>query len=251
MNVSKDSVAAALRCTMTACLILAVGPALACKGPNVKFTDDFRQVDDSWSVDPNSDAVTVEDGKVKIKADPSTGYTVLYGGLIFDDADLCITVQMPRQTDNGTQAAAGPVFWAQDYSNYYTFAITPVGAAAIVRLNKGRWLYVLDYRKAESIKTHPGDKNVLRVTTQGNSITTYINDVKFATVKAQVPDNGGQIGLHAESEPAHRDTWKFIDFKVTDLPLSVHGQSRSPATSDPTGSPAESGAAPVALAEVK
>ena len=45
-----------------------------------------------------------------------------------------------------------------------------------------------------------------------------INDVKFASVKAQVPENGGEIGLHAESEQAHRDTWKFIDLKVTDLP---------------------------------
>jgi hypothetical protein len=251
MNVSKDSVAAALRCTLTAGLILAVGPALACKGPNVKFKDDFRQVDDSWSVGPNSDTVMVEDGKVKIKADPNAGYTVLYGGLIFDDADLCITVQVPRQMDNGAQAAAGPVFWAEDYSNYYTFAINPLGAAAIVRLIKGRWHYVLDYRKADSVKTHPGDKNVLRVTTRGNSITTYINDVKFATVKAQVPENGGQIGLHAESEQAHRDTWKFIDLKITDLPLSVHGQSWSPATSDPRGSPAEGGAAPVALVGVK
>jgi hypothetical protein len=71
------------------------------------------------------------------------------------------------------------------------------------------------------IKTRPGDKNVLRVTTEGNSVTTYINDVKFATVKAQVPQNGGEIGLHAQSEQAHRDTWKFMDLKVTDLPSSV------------------------------
>jgi len=33
-----------------------------------------------------------------------------------------------------------------------------------------------------------------------------------------VPENGGQIGLHAESEQAHRDTWKFLNLKVTDLP---------------------------------
>jgi hypothetical protein len=199
-------------------VMLAAGPALACKGPNVKFTDDFRQVDDSWGVDPNSDTVTVEDGKVKFKADPSGGYTVLYGGVNFDDADLCVTVQVPSQTGNGDQLAAGPVFWAQDYNNYYTFAITPGGTAAIVRRFKGKWIYVLDYRKADGIKTQPGDKNVLRVTTKGNALTTYINDVKFAAVKAQVPDNGGQIGLHAESEQAHRDTWKFINLKVTDLP---------------------------------
>ena len=223
MNVSRVStniVTAALRCAIAAGLILAAGPALACKGPNVLFQDDFRQIDDSWDVDLHADAVTIEDGKAKVKADPSAGYTVLYGGLIFDDADLCVTVQVPRQTENGALAAAGPVFWAQDYDNYYTFTITPDGVAAIARLIKGRWHYLL-IRDADGIKTHPGDKNVLRVTTKGNSVSTYINDIKFATVKAQVPENGGQIGLHAQSEQAHRDTWKFMNLKVTDLPLSV------------------------------
>ena len=199
-------------------VILAATPAFACKGPNVKFSDDFRQVDDSWGIDPKSDTVSVEDGKVKVKADPSGGFTILYGGPVFDDADLCVTVQVPSQTGKSDELAAGPVFWAQDYNNYYTFAITPGGKAAIVRRYRGRWVYVLDYRNADGLKTQPGDKNVLRVTTKGSSVTTYINDVKFATVKAQVPENGGQIGLHAESEQAHRDTWKFINLKVTDLP---------------------------------
>jgi hypothetical protein len=199
-------------------MVLSAGPALACKGPNVKFSDDFRQIDDTWGIDPNADTVTVEEGKVKVKADPSGGYTVLYGGTLFDDADFCVTVQVPSQTGNGDQLAAGPVFWAQDYNNYYTFDITPGGSAAIVRRLKGKWVYVLDYRAADGIKTKPGDKNVLRVTTKGNAVTTYINDVKFASVKAQVPDGGGEIGLHAESEKAHRDTWKFIGLKVTDLP---------------------------------
>jgi hypothetical protein len=197
---------------------LMASPALACKGPHVKFTDDFRQVDDSWGIDPKSDTVSVEEGKVKVKADPSGGYTILYGGLLFDDADLCVTVQVPSQTGNADQLAAGPVFWAQDYNNYYTFAITPAGSAAIVRRIRGRWIYVLEYRKAEGIKTQPGDKNILRVTTSGSTVTAYINDVKFASVKAQIPENGGAIGLHAESEQAHRDTWKFINLKVTDLP---------------------------------
>jgi hypothetical protein len=244
MNISKvgmTTITAALRCAMAAGLILAVGPALACKGPNVKFTDDFRQIDDSWDIDPDTDTVTVEDGKARIKADASEGFTVLYGGFIFDDADFCVTVRVTGLADNANQPAAGPVFWGEDYNNYYTFTITPGGEAAIVRRIKGRWLYVLDYRKVDSIKTGPGDKNVLRVTTRGDSITAYINDTKLATVRAQVPKDGGQVGLHAESEMARRNIWEFIDLKVTDLPLSV-GQSRSPAIkafadSSPTASP--------------
>jgi hypothetical protein len=154
------AVMAALRCTVTAGLILVVEPALACKGPNVKFIDDLRQIDDSWGVDPDTDAVTVEDGKARIKANASEGFTVLYGGFVFDDADFCVTVQVTGLMDNADQPAAGPVFWGEDYGNYYTFTITPGGAAAIVQRIKGRWTYVVDYRKVDSIKTQPGDKNV-------------------------------------------------------------------------------------------
>jgi hypothetical protein len=227
-KVDMAAIAAGLRCGITAGLILVTGPALACKGPNVKFMDDFRQIDDSWAVDADTDTVTVQDGKATIKAGASEGFTVLYGGFIFDDADFCVTARVTGLTDNANQSAAGLVFWGEDYSNYYTFAITPGGEAAIVRRVKGTWFYVIDYRKFDSIKTGPGDKNVLRVTTRGDSIMTYVNDMKFATVRAQVPKNGGQIGLHAESEMAHRNTWEFVDLKVTDLPLSI-GESRSPA----------------------
>jgi hypothetical protein len=202
---------------LMASALLAARPALACNGPNVKFSDDFRQVDDNWGVDPNADAVTVEDGKVKVKADPSGGYTILYGGTVFADADICVTVQVPSQTSQADQLAAGPVFWAEDYNNYFTFDITPGGSAAIIRRVNGRWVYVIDYKKADGIKTKPGDKNVLRVTLDGNTLTTYVNGIKFASAKAQVPAGGGQIGLHAESERAHRDTWKFLDLKVTDI----------------------------------
>jgi hypothetical protein len=75
--------------------------------------------------------------------------------------------------------------------------------------------------------TRPFDKNVLRVTTRGNLITTYINNTKFATVGAQVPEGDGLIGLHAESEMAHRNAWEFMDLKITDLPLNV-GQNQTP-----------------------
>jgi hypothetical protein len=191
-----------------------VAASAACTG-KVLLSDNFRQVDSSWGVDPNSDAVTVEDGKVKIKADTNSGYTILYGGLTFDDAQLCVTAQVPRKATDATQLAAGPVFWAEDYSNFYTFNVAPDGTAAILRKVKGKYVPVIAYRKTDGIKTNPGDKNVLRIVTSGNSITAYINGVKFGTARGQPPAAGGQVGIRAESEKAQRDTWKFLDFKVT------------------------------------
>jgi GYF domain 2 len=188
--------------------------AAGCTG-KVLLADDFRQVDSSWGTDANSDSVSVEDGKVKIKADVNSGYTVLYGGLTFDDAQICVTAQVPRRLTDSAQLAAGPVFWAEDYSNFYTFNVAPDSTAAILRKVKGKYIPVIAYRKTEGIKTKPGDKNVLRIVTSGNNITAYINGVKFGTARGQAPSGGGQVGLRAESEKAQRDTWKFLDFKVT------------------------------------
>jgi hypothetical protein len=195
----------------------AAAPASAssdCTG-KVLLADNFRQVDSSWGTDASSDAVSVEDGKVKIKADVNSGYTIIYGGLTFDDAQICVTAQVPRRLTDVAQLAAGPVFWAEDYSNFYTFNVAPDGTAAILRKVKGKYVPVIAYHKTDGIKTSPGDKNVLRVVTSGNSITAFINGVKFGSARGQPPAAGGQVGLRAESEKAQRDTWKFLDFKVT------------------------------------
>ncbi len=198
-------------------LFLGANAAYACKGPKVQFQDDFREVDQTWGTEQDGDAVTVEDGKVKFKADADAGYAVLYGGALFDDADICVTVQMPNNFKQGDTIEAGPLFWAQDHSNYYYFEIDPNGKVALERKVKGKWVTVLGWRQIPSAKTGPGAKNVLRVTTSGNTITVYLNDTKVASVKGQQPDGGGQIGLRADSEKEKRDTWKFSALKVTDV----------------------------------
>ena len=197
-------------------LAVAATPALACKGKNVQFTDAFRQVDKSWGVDP--DAVSVEDGKVKIKADPTSNYVVLYKGPKFVDADLCVTVQIPTLFGGRAELRAGAVFWAVNYDSYYAFLIQADGRAALMRFEKGIMTPVVPLRAIAGLNTAPGAKNVLRLTTSGNSVTAYVNDEKFASINGRVPDGGGQFGLFAQSEEAHRDTWKFTDLKVTDFP---------------------------------
>jgi hypothetical protein len=198
-----------------AVFMLAVSPALACKGSKVQFTDDFRQVDSSWTADP--DAVSVEDGKVKIKADAGLDYLVIYKGPKFTEADLCVTVQMPSVYGGRTQLGAGAVFWALSYDDYYALLVQPDGRAALAHFKAGNMVPVVNLKGFDSIRTQPGDKNVLRVTTSSNNVTAYINDVKFVSFNRRSPEGGGQFGLYARSEYNHRDTWKFSDLKVTDL----------------------------------
>ena len=230
--------------------LLASGPALACKGDKVLFSDDFKQVDSSWGFD--SPDVSVEEGKVKIKPQPDISNLLIYKAILFGNADYCIVVRMPNVMSDTDNTMAGPIFWATDYDNYYMFMITPSGYAEITRKVKGRWIDVVEWKQSPSIKRDSGSKNLLRVETNGDTITTYINDEKFASVKGQAPDGGGQIGMRAQSEKGQVDTWKFTALKVTDLqagtqidPAPVSTEPRAPSTIAP---PAPS-AAPAAPAQ--
>ena len=214
---------------------MSVTPALACKGPKTLFSDDFQQVDASWGLDAPD--VQVEDGKVKVKPQPNISNLLVYKGLVFGDADLCVTVRVPSTVANDDNTMAGPIFWQKDYDNYYMFMITPSGFAEIARKLDGKWMSVIDWRADPNIKTKAGSNNVLRVTMDGNDVTTYINDVKFASVKGQPPEGGGRIGMRAQSEQNQVDTWKFSALQVTDL-----ANATTPATA---AAPASAPAAPV------
>ena len=191
--------------------------AAGCTG-KVLLSDDFRQVDDSWGVEADSDAVTVEDGKVKVKSDPNGVYQLVYNGQLFDDADYCVTVQSPNNVKdvNDTTVLAGLIFWAQDGANFYALEVAAAGVASLSRVVKGKWTTPVPWHAFSGVKKGAGAKNMLRVTTSGSSIIAYINGQKFASVKGQLPDGGGTVGLYAQSEKSSRDTWKFFDLKVTE-----------------------------------
>ena len=194
-----------------------MAPALACKGPTTLFTDDFREVDESWGVE--GDSVTVDGGRVVIKADPNTMYKLLYSGTQFENMDYCVTVRMPNNTPEDTRGSmAGMVFWAQDYSNLFAFEISVDGRVALERLSKGKWTNVLDWRKPDGVLVGPSSKNVLQVTANGNSLILSVNDTKIGTIKATRPEGGGQIGLIGQSEKGKRNAWKFLSLKVTNVP---------------------------------
>ncbi|WP_131196569.1 hypothetical protein [Lichenihabitans psoromatis] len=215
-----------------ACVIAALtvvsAPAFACNGPKTLFTDNFREVDASWGLD--SPDVSVEDGKVKVKAQPDISNLLIYKGLLFSDADFCLSSRMPNVVANSDNTMAGPIFWAQDYDNYYMFMITPSGYAEITRKVQGKWIDVIPWRQDTNIKRAAGSTNVLEVQTRGDSITTFINGAKFQTVKGQVPEGGGQIGMRAQSEKDQVDTWKFSNLKVTDLPPVDASAATNPPT---------------------
>ena len=190
--------------------------AQACKGPTTLFSDDFREVDESWGVE--GDSVSVDEGRVVIKADPNTMYKLLYAGTQFENMDYCVTVRMPNNTPSDTPGSmAGMIFWAQDYSNLFAFEISADGRVALERLTKGKWTNVLDWRKVEGINVGSAAKNTLGVTASGNALTLWLNDAKVGSLKASKPEGGGQVGLIGQSEKGKRNAWKFLQLKVTNV----------------------------------
>jgi GYF domain 2 len=189
--------------------------AAGCTG-KVLLSDDFRQVDDSWGV--VSDAVSVEDGKVKVKVDPNGHYGFGYNGQSFDDADYCVTVQSPNNAKdiNDSNLLAGMLFWAEDGANTYAVFVEPIGAAAVGRAVKGQWTTPVPFRLFEGVNKGPGAKNNLHISTSGSSIIVYINGQKFASLRGQLPQGGGKVGFWAQSEKSIRDSWKFLNLKVTE-----------------------------------
>ncbi len=205
-----------LHAGLVVALMVAAAPASACQGAKTLFSDNFREVDASWGLD--SPDVQVEDGKVKVKAQPDISNLLIYKGVLFSDADLCVSVRMPNVVANSDNTMAGPIFWAKDYDNYYMFMVTPSGYAELTRKAGGKWIDVIAWRQDTNIKRDAGSTNVLQVETRGDTITAMINGAKFASVKGQGPEGGGQIGMRAQSEKDQVDTWKFSALKVTDLP---------------------------------
>ena len=189
-----------------------------CKG-KVLLSDDFKQVDDSWKVAPEK--ATVEDHKLKVKADPGGFYGFSYGGRKFGEADYCVTVQSPNNLKdvNSPDLLAGLLFWAQDDNNAFALMVAPNGGAALARAVNGKWSTPVAFHPVDAVKKGSGTKNMLRVSTSGDSIIAYINGQKFASVRAQAPEGGGEVGFWAQSEKSSRDSWKFLDLVVT-----AHGQ---------------------------
>ena len=187
-----------------------------CNG-KVLLSDDFKEADSSWGASPEK--VSVEEHKVKVKTDPNGHTGFAYSGQNFGDADYCVTVQSPNNLKdvNDSNLLAGLLFWAaHDEPSAYSVFVQPNGAVAVGRALKGNWTTPVPFRLFGAFKKGAGAKNMLRVSTSANSIIVFINGLKFASLRAQEPEGGGEIGFWAQSEKSSRDTWKFFNLKVTE-----------------------------------
>jgi hypothetical protein len=187
--------------------------AAGCTG-NVQFADDFGEADPGW---PVGDNVAIGGGKLQIKADAGKDYWSIYGASLFGDADICVDVSVNAASDP-TGPGGAVDFWLVDSNNYYGVYVAPNGFAAIQRVQNGKLLSPVSWRKAPSLKTGANVVNAIRVTLKGNSISVYFNDQLFYKVNGVQPQGGGQIGLEGWAEKANPNIWSFANLKITDPP---------------------------------
>src|SRR5262245_45071221 len=205
----------ATRLFVTAIIAMSLvsGPALACSGKEI-FSDNFTGTGRGWQ---KWKGAAIGAGKAVLTPEPEKSTALVYGGELFEDADICVelTVDKPRDPQ---KTVGGLILWDEDWNNHALFLISPDGAATVIRYQKGKRLTPIAWEDTDLVDTKPNAVNRLRLTLKGRSQVVYINDKVFGELKMAPPADGGKFGFDAESEPDAANTWTFTKLKVTEPP---------------------------------
>lgn len=204
-----------LKLAMAALAVMAVasGPALACKGPTVIFSDNFQTANPAWSAPVGT--LAIANGQAQLTAAAEQPALAIYGGKFIDSGDACVDIVAPNVQDP-TEAIGGIVFGLSQ-ADFYAFVVRPDGQAAVIRQQNGGWLTPVPPRAAPALKTGANVANTLRVTWQGTNAAAYINDQPFITFTVPAFQNS-EIGFYAESDLSTPVAFQFGNLDVTTVP---------------------------------
>jgi hypothetical protein len=148
-----------------------------------------------------------------------------YWGARYGDVNVCVTVGT-NATEKPENQIGGIIFWAADYSNFYSFQVNSTnGQFDVAQLAGGKWGVAVAWAASPVIVQGLGKTNVLRVQTKRNSATLFINDQQVGTFNGTAPPGGGQVGFYGQGDGT--DTVEFTAFAVastqsaTPLPASA------------------------------
>ena len=199
-------------------LLSALSAAAATCPGTVVLQDSFNSANPALSLTPGDSAkIAIQGGKASISImKPAYARTEIYSGFRYGDANVCVTVATPP-TDKPERQDAGIAFWADGFTAYYTFEITPDGQFSVAqRLPSGQWNYPVHLTASPAIVQGTGKPNSLRVLTKGNTATFFVNDQQVGTVDGTPPAGGGMVGFIGDSSDqlSTTDTLEFTDFAV-------------------------------------
>jgi hypothetical protein len=169
----------------------------------------------SWplSFGAQGSAVMLKNGAVHITLTGSSADWETYPGFNFTDMDASITIT-PQVA---TGSVAGLIFWASGPSDFVVFQVAdPNGTFGVSRrisANGGSWQTIVPFTQNAAIKT--GAANTLRVVTQGNSASLYINGQSIGSVPIQAPAGGGTVGFEGEGQGTQPADYVFSNLSVS------------------------------------
>jgi hypothetical protein len=169
--------------------------AAACEGAETVFEDKFADDAGGW---PLRDTIEVKDGSFVFKLPPDDMQSNLNVTFTVKDADICSETVWP----DGDQAmlGAGLLFWGEDNRTYFQFGILNNGKFWIARKQGGKWLGTIAANvDSTAINQAPGSSNTLRVKTNGNNVTFFINGTKVRDLRGQAPKGDWRFGLSGDN----------------------------------------------------
>ncbi len=186
--------------------------AAACEGQQIIFEDKFADDAGGW---PLRDSIVVKDGSFVFNLPPDDMESNLNVTFTVKDADICSETVWP--SGDQSMLGAGLLFWGEDNRTYFQFGILNNGKFWIARKQDGRWLGTIAANvDSAAINKGPGDANTLRVKTNGNNLTFFINGTKVRELRGQAPKGDWRFGLSGDNFDKQKDAKVvFKTVKVT------------------------------------
>ena len=192
---------------------LAATEATACGNGKVIFEDKFETLDPSWG--NVTDLKKVENGALVLTPEPGKSVWGISESDYYTDAAICVDATVTNGLPE--EAYHSIVFWFQDTSNFYEFALWPSGKYRVERWSKGKILYPISLTDVPELKKGLGQTNSLEVETKGNMATLYVNGTKIAEFKGRPPEGGGKVGLDSTSpQTGERTVVRFTNFAIAE-----------------------------------
>jgi hypothetical protein len=202
-------------------VLYSLSPALACKGGKVLFEDDFQERDSAWSLrqaDYETGAAAVGHGRLFLKPPADKSLSALNMAFrLSPNADVCVTVRFV-EAPSLLNASAGIIFWANEFIETNNFMLNGDGTFSVLRWADKTWHSVTPRTAVPNFKAGLGQDNHLRVLTNGQTVTLFLNDVQVARYRAPVPEVKVQVGMRVSSFGTESSAVEFRDFKVTSVP---------------------------------
>jgi hypothetical protein len=186
--------------------------AAECKGGEVIFEDKFVDDAGGWLL---RDSIELKDGAFVFKLPPDDMQSNLNVTYTVKDADICSETVWPE--GDQPMLGAGLLFWGEDNRTYFQFGILNNGKFWIARKQDGKWLGTIAANvDSTAINQGPGATNTLRVKTEGNNVTFFINGTKVRDLRGQAPKSDWRFGLSGDNFDKEKDaTVVFKTVKVT------------------------------------